>query len=93
MYSRDQRLKSVRGPDAEIVPIDLPSLVTPFMRVAAIWRTILEGSCKPVVLARFDELFSFFVDPQLIMDLLVNEHLRPQLAAIDQALRHLLEVL
>jgi hypothetical protein len=49
MYSRDQRLRDVRGPDAEIQPIDLPALVTPFGRVAATWRAILAGSCSKAV--------------------------------------------
>ncbi len=92
MYSRDRRLKDARGPDAEIAPIDMPSLMTPFSRVAAIWRTILAGSCRAPVLARFDEVFAFFINPELIMLLLTDMRYRTQLTNIDKSLRQLLEV-
>ena len=61
-------------------------------RVAAIWRTVLEGSCKAAVLARFDDVFGFFVDPSLLTDLLLAPPLRPYLERIDRAMRRLLEV-
>ena len=41
MYCRDIRLKDVRGPDAEVEPINMPELMRSSGVVQEMWKEIL----------------------------------------------------
>jgi hypothetical protein len=43
------------------------------------------------VLSRFDELFAFFAEPTLIVNLLTAARFQPRLVALDRALRRVMD--
>lgn len=90
-YSRDKRLAGKRGPEAEVLPIDIPELLRASSEMVRMWRCILEPHMPEAKLMRFDGLASYYLSETFLMGLLCSEKQFELLCVVDRALRELTE--
>eukprot|EP00037_Helgoeca_nana_P021208 m.213297 g.213297 ORF g.213297 m.213297 type:complete len:377 (-) comp25555_c0_seq1:1547-2677(-) len=71
-HCRDQRLKAVRGPDAEVIPINGPELLRSLGVVTEMWKDILMPHSSTRVLATFDDICAVYCREERILALLLE---------------------
>lgn len=98
MYCRDIRLKDVRGPDAEVEPINMPELMRSSGVVQEMWKEILIPHVSKKVLTTFDSITDFYFNEQNLWAVMKEEKPDPQakkiyglMCSIEKSLRTVLE--
>jgi hypothetical protein len=65
-------LKAVRGPDAEVIPINGPELLRSLGVVTEMWKDILMPHSSTRVLATFDDICAVYCREERILALLLE---------------------
>mmetsp|Transcript_25187 Transcript_25187/g.65729 ORF Transcript_25187/g.65729 Transcript_25187/m.65729 type:complete len:346 (-) Transcript_25187:34-1071(-) len=90
-HCRDQRLKHVRGPEAEVVPINMGELLRSLGVVTESWRSILEPHGSKKVLATFDDICGAFCRADRINAILLDPEHRGTRDEVERSLQSVME--